>query len=118
FEGAREELNGEAILDRLPRWVYDRRMGSGHKNWPGGRLKELREEAGLTQRQLAEAAGLHPQAIVKLERGEREPAWSTLVSLANGLCRDVGTLVSELTEGQIQPLTPRPRGRPRQNRTT
>jgi transcriptional regulator with XRE-family HTH domain len=51
----------------------------------GVRLRELREAAGLTQAQLAERAGLHPQGVVKLERGEREPAWSTLLALADAL---------------------------------
>jgi transcriptional regulator with XRE-family HTH domain len=51
----------------------------------GPRLRELREAAGLTQGQLAERAALHPQAIVKLERGEREPAWATVLLLVKAL---------------------------------
>lgn len=51
----------------------------------GPQLRALRERAGLTQQQLAERAGLHRQGIVKLERGEREPAWSTLLALAVAL---------------------------------
>jgi transcriptional regulator with XRE-family HTH domain len=51
----------------------------------GPRLKQLREGAGLTQAQLAERAGLHPQGIVKLERNEREPAWGTVLALADAL---------------------------------
>jgi transcriptional regulator with XRE-family HTH domain len=51
----------------------------------GPRLRELREAAGLTQGQLAERAALHPQAIVKLERGEREPAWATVLVLVKAL---------------------------------
>jgi len=49
------------------------------------RLRALREAAGLTQTELAERAGLHRQAIAKLELSEREPAWSTVVSLADAL---------------------------------
>src|SRR5262245_54646362 len=51
----------------------------------GPRLRELRERAGLTQVQLAERAGLHPQGVVKLERGEREPAWGTVLALMEAL---------------------------------
>jgi transcriptional regulator with XRE-family HTH domain len=51
----------------------------------GPRLKELREAVGLTQSQLAERAGLHRQGIVKLERGEREPAWGTVLALMDAL---------------------------------
>lgn len=49
-------------------------------------LRRLREEAGLTQVQLAERAGLHRQAVVKLELGLREPAWATV----KALCRALG----------------------------
>lgn len=60
-------------------------MASGAKQPFGPRLRVLREAAGLTQAQLAEGAGLHPQAVVKLERGEREPAWATVLALAEAL---------------------------------
>jgi transcriptional regulator with XRE-family HTH domain len=49
------------------------------------RLKELREAAGLTQRELAERAGLHHFAIAKLEQGLREPAWKTVQAIAAAL---------------------------------
>lgn len=51
----------------------------------GPRLRELREAAGLTQSQLAEKAGLHPQGVVKLEREEREPTWATVLALADAM---------------------------------
>jgi len=51
----------------------------------GRRVRALREENGLTQKELAERAGLHPQGIVKLERGERQPAWATVLALAEAL---------------------------------
>jgi transcriptional regulator with XRE-family HTH domain len=60
-------------------------MANGRPPDFGPRLRELREAAGLTQVQLAEQAGLHPQGVIKLERGEREPAWSTVVALAAAL---------------------------------
>ena len=38
-------------------------------------LRELRAEAGLTQEELAEAAGLSPRSVSDLERGvNRRPA--------------------------------------------
>jgi len=51
----------------------------------GGRLRELRLARRLTQVQLAERAGMHPQAVVKLERGEREPLWPSVLALAEAL---------------------------------
>jgi transcriptional regulator with XRE-family HTH domain len=49
------------------------------------RLRELREAAGLTQAQLAERAGMHLHGLTKLEQGDREPAWATVIALAEAL---------------------------------
>lgn len=51
----------------------------------GDRVREERLVAGLTQEQLAEAAGLHPTFISNLERGYRVPTVVTLVKVARGL---------------------------------
>ena len=47
------------------------------------RLRELREELGLTQKEVAEGSLLSPQCISQLEAGTRNPTGSTLISLAN-----------------------------------
>jgi transcriptional regulator with XRE-family HTH domain len=76
--------------------------------WFAGRLRELREAAGLTQQQLAEKAGLTREGVAQLETGRREPAWRTVVSL----CRALGTSCEAfLQEPSAQPgVKP---GRPR-----
>ena len=52
----------------------------------GERLRQLRTSAGLTQEQLAEAAGLTVNAISALERGERQrPYPHTIEALATAL---------------------------------
>ena len=51
----------------------------------GLRLKELREEARLTQAQLAHKAKLSKAGIADLEQGRREPSWSTVQSLCGAL---------------------------------
>jgi transcriptional regulator with XRE-family HTH domain len=58
-----------------------KRRATGFAN----RLRQLREEAGLTQAALAERAGLHLHGLTKLEQGDREPAWSTVLALAEAL---------------------------------
>ena len=59
------------------------------KEAPGafaGRLRELRTAAGLTQEELAERAGLSPNAVGALERGQRRrPYPHTVRALADGL---------------------------------
>src|SRR5262245_25293212 len=49
------------------------------------RLKELREQAGLTQQALADAAGMHRFGVAKLEQGLREPSWGTVKALCQAL---------------------------------
>src|SRR5580658_4104913 len=50
-----------------------------------GRLKELREAAGLTQERLAHQAGLTKDGVAQLEQGRREPTWATVLALAGAL---------------------------------
>src|SRR5260370_37706096 len=50
-----------------------------------GRLKELRTAAGLSLKEMAERAGVTPDAIVKLESGNRKPGWETVIALADAL---------------------------------
>lgn len=51
----------------------------------GGRILAFRERRGLSRLQLAESVGVTVSAISALERGERWPSLSTLLSLANAL---------------------------------
>jgi transcriptional regulator with XRE-family HTH domain len=51
----------------------------------GGRLKALREAAGLSQEQLAHRAGCSTFTVSRLERGTQDPAWPLVVALAKAL---------------------------------
>jgi transcriptional regulator with XRE-family HTH domain len=53
--------------------------------WFAGRLRELREGAGLTQKGLAGKAGLGLRAVTYLESGERKPTWETVLVLCEAL---------------------------------
>jgi transcriptional regulator with XRE-family HTH domain len=74
----------------------------------GTRLRELREAAGLSQAQLAEAAGLHLHGVTKLEQGHREPSWATVTALADGL----GVSTEEFRRDHAEAPGPRGPGRP------
>jgi transcriptional regulator with XRE-family HTH domain len=61
----------------------------------GARLRELRNAAGLTQRELAKRSGTSSAAISNFEAGNNAPTLGTLVRLAEALeCQ-----VKELVEG-------------------
>ena len=48
----------------------------------GIKIKEIRTKKGLLQKQVAEAAGLHPANYNKMEKGEREPSVDALNRIA------------------------------------
>lgn len=50
-----------------------------------GRLKALREKKGLTQKALADIAGLSLKAVAHWEQGLREPSWGHVQALAAAL---------------------------------
>jgi transcriptional regulator with XRE-family HTH domain len=54
-------------------------------DWFAGRLRELREAAGLTQGTLAERAGMNKFGVAKLEQGVTRPSWETVVALCKAL---------------------------------
>jgi len=72
-----------------------------------GRLRELREAAGLSQAELAELAGLHRFGVAKLEQGVREPSWATVQALADALGVDCRAF-----QGAKGKTVPRSPGRP------
>ena len=59
---------------------------------------KLRSKRGLTQKQLAEKAGIHLMLISKMERGIKSPAklqLSTALALADALQVDPHQLIEE-----------------------
>jgi transcriptional regulator with XRE-family HTH domain len=48
-------------------------------------VRRLREERGMTQEQLADAAGLHLDHVSKIENRRREPKVRTIYKLSRGL---------------------------------
>ncbi|HEY7308390.1 MAG TPA: helix-turn-helix transcriptional regulator [Gemmataceae bacterium] len=76
--------------------------------WFAGRLRELRLAAGLSQRELAERAGIDKDSLSRLERDRWQPTWETVLALASALGVEVGAFTVAPKD------TPSPeRGRPR-----
>src|SRR5262245_2173714 len=89
-----------------------------------GRVKELRAAAGLSLKELADRAGITPDAIVKLESGNRKPGWETVIALSDALGVECTAFLQEpvpvATAGLSRPRKVPPedaeqrlRGRPR-----
>ena len=56
-----------------------------NKGSVGNKLRTVREERGLSQRELAQRAGVSTNAISLIERDENSPSVSTLQNLAGAL---------------------------------
>ena len=61
----------------------------------GRSVKQQRVRAFMTQEQLAKAAGISPRQLVRIERNEVEPRFSTILKLGKALGIDPSELVDE-----------------------
>jgi len=91
----------EEILAQTPVFVRsmplaeEQPMRRGLKKWAtyvGRKIRQLREEAGLSQTQLAEKAGLIQSHICRIERANHSPTNFTLQKIAKALGVDVGAI--------------------------
>jgi transcriptional regulator with XRE-family HTH domain len=60
----------------------------------GDAIRQFRTEAEMSQEQLAEAAGTDLTQVGGIERGVRNPSYTTLLRLADALGTEVGELTS------------------------
>ena len=67
----------------------------------GGRIKSLRAERGLQQRQLAEKAGLTPSMLSQIESGRLTPSLHTLGKLAAAFGVSIGSLFEAAPNGRL-----------------
>lgn len=71
----------------------------------GARLRARREAAGLTQEDVAHAAGLHWTYVGQIERGERNLTYKNVLRLAHGF----EVAPSEIVPGEpVVPYAPEP----------
>ncbi len=67
----------------------------------GSRIKGLRAERGLQQRQLAEKAGMTPSMVSQIEAGRLTPSLPTLGKLAAALGVPIGSLFEPTPHGRL-----------------
>jgi transcriptional regulator with XRE-family HTH domain len=60
----------------------------------GEAVGQLRKQAGLSQEDLADASGLHITHLGGIERGTRNPSYTTLLKLTAALDVRIGTLTT------------------------
>jgi transcriptional regulator with XRE-family HTH domain len=70
----------------------------------GQRIRELREDAGLSVDRLAKRTGLSASALAGIEAGRVRPSLGTLGAIARRLDRSVSDLIKEAQQsGLVQP---------------
>lgn len=67
-------------------------------------VREMRRDAGLSQRALAERAGTSQPAVVRYEGGSATPSWETLVRLADACGRRLELAAIPLPEPELLDL--------------
>ena len=75
------------------------------KNTLSKRIKKLRLENGLTQRQLERMANIAPSSVSGYEKGQKTPSIEVLCNIANALETSVDWLCGNLeSKGNYTPL--------------
>lgn len=72
----------------------------------GPRLRELRKERQLSQRELADLSGLSPNAVSLIERDEQSPSVATLQRLAAALGVKMGYFFESTATARVLHLRP------------
>ena len=67
----------------------------------GTRMRQKREEAGLSQKGLAEKVGISPAAINQFEKGEKKPSSPVLATIAEELGVSTDYLLGASEEDNI-----------------
>ncbi len=75
--------------------------------WFAGRMRELREQAGMTQKQLADRMETTVRNVSRLETGAQEATWPTVLTLCEVFGVGCDAFMSEPAATE-----PRGRGRP------
>ncbi len=61
----------------------------------GKRLKEIRQEKGLSQKELSEKSGVAQSHISNIERDNKNPTVGVLMKLSEALDEDLTKIISE-----------------------
>jgi transcriptional regulator with XRE-family HTH domain len=70
----------------------------------GAWLRKLRRDAELTQKQVAEGAGIHEVQLARIEKGESGTKRETVIALAKALNVDESTALNHAGYASVQPL--------------
>jgi site-specific recombinase XerD/DNA-binding XRE family transcriptional regulator len=87
-------------IEKFMQWAFAAASAPREQEELGVALRKVRERLGLSQEELAKAAGIpHSQTISQIERGDRDVKAAELVAIAEGYIRLAERLKSLRSEG-------------------
>lgn len=72
----------------------------------GERLRNIRKEKGLTQKELGKLLGISPQMIAQYELGKRNPKYETLGKIAMALNVPISDLIADNEKRDVYAVPP------------
>lgn len=78
----------------------------------GSRLRSAREDAGATQQEIADAAGISWDQVSRYERGKSKPLYETVALIAAYLKRPISDFWPGPSSDRIQLPPPAPESKP------
>ena len=71
----------------------------------GRAIRHVRVGRGISQEELGFRSGLHPTYVGGIERGERNPSYTSLMRLADALDVPLATLITDAENPATPPTT-------------
>jgi transcriptional regulator with XRE-family HTH domain len=68
----------------------------------GRAIRQMREQRGLTQEELASAAGITFGTVNRLESAKSAPAWATVRALLNALDYSLADLAKAISTAELR----------------
>ena len=91
-DAARRAPRGPQLTGKARR--LDGVLVRADRMWIGARIREQRLGLHVAYAELAAATGLNHTSLMRIEKGERDPKLSTLISIARALDLTIGELLS------------------------
>lgn len=80
-------------------------VGNAGRKALGNRVRQLREQAGITQEALATAAEIGRVTLLRIENGKQSPRYDTVLAIAHGLGCSIDQLLMGIQTGERESAT-------------
>jgi DNA-binding XRE family transcriptional regulator len=100
--GSRESLSKLGLRVKVPRGEMNSDINNADRQALGRALRELRRQAGITQKEMTEREGLDETYISRVEHGRIDVKWTTLLRFLRVIGADLHQLADAIAEVETQ----------------